>query len=183
MLWAQVTISNKGIIFLCGLFFFIEYISWRILTTKYMFDVANMLRKINCQKCSNKLLWASKHTGLIIYCYVVELTWGCTQSLVVICKFPWYPLEFQVRSSCCKNIQWTPNWTKMIEEAVHDWYIDRLFYLWDNKISCGKVDYVWVFVLRDPQFPLAVHFVICIFFSKTTSLCDCDSLWIMSLLI
>ena len=56
----------------------IEYILWRILTTMSMFDVANMIKKNNCQSCANKLLIAFKHTGL----------------------FTWYSWEKGVHPSC-----------------------------------------------------------------------------------
>ena len=48
ILWVQVAIFNKGV----GVFFIwikilcIEYILWRILTSKFMLDVANMLKII-----------------------------------------------------------------------------------------------------------------------------------------
>ena len=50
--WVQVAIFNKRIDFLCEILC-IEFILWRILATKSMFDVAIML-KINCQKCANE---------------------------------------------------------------------------------------------------------------------------------
>ena len=67
----------------------IEYLLWRILTTKSMFDVVNMLNKItakcvpinncellNTQACSFDMFWNK----------------GCTQSLVVSCIYWVVPL-------------------------------------------------------------------------------------------
>ena len=45
--------------------FCIEYILWRIVKTKSMFDVANMLNKILSKMCQ-RIIWASKHTSLFI---------------------------------------------------------------------------------------------------------------------
>ena len=67
VLWEQMAIFNKGIGFSSGLkVLCIEYILWRILTTKYMFEIGIMLKEINCQRCANKYLWTSKHIGLFI---------------------------------------------------------------------------------------------------------------------
>ena len=46
----------------------IEYILWRILPTKTMFDVANVLKELTKSKSKlSQQLWASKHTGLFIH--------------------------------------------------------------------------------------------------------------------
>ena len=42
ILWVHVAIFNKGIGCLCGWILCIEYISWRILTIKSVFDVAKL---------------------------------------------------------------------------------------------------------------------------------------------
>ena len=46
ILWAQVAIFKKGLVLMWIKILWIQYILWGILTTKSMFDVANMLKKI-----------------------------------------------------------------------------------------------------------------------------------------
>ena len=48
-----------------------EYILWRIFTTKSIFDVANLLKKITVKDVPNEYLWASQHSRLFIS-YVLE---------------------------------------------------------------------------------------------------------------
>ena len=91
ILWEQVPIFNKGIGFSMWIKIpCIEYILWRILTTKFMFDarkkmlnftVKNLLpinsyEFLNIQACSFRVFWNK----------------GCTQSLVVSWKLWAVPL-------------------------------------------------------------------------------------------
>ena len=59
ILWVQVAISNKEIGFLWRLKF---VALWRIVTTKSMHDVANMLKN-KLSESTDQLSWASKHTA------------------------------------------------------------------------------------------------------------------------
>ena len=82
--WVQVAIFNKTI----G--FYVDYNS---------LHVANMLKKDNCQRCTNKWLCASKHTCLFIYYgFIMGLEQGWTQSLVVSCTF-WIVPVISIRDS------------------------------------------------------------------------------------
>ena len=63
---------------------FIEYILWRILTTKSMFVVANMLKKLAVRDVP-----MNDYKHLSIQACSFDIFWnrGCTQSLVVSCKY------------------------------------------------------------------------------------------------
>ena len=80
ILWLQVAIFMfMWIKILC-----IEHILWRILTTQFMSDVANMLKNIKCKRCANKWLWAS---NIEACSFILFWRGGCTQSLVASCKY------------------------------------------------------------------------------------------------
>ena len=103
ILWEQVTIFNKGIDFLCGLkFFALSIYLRRILATNSMFDVANPLKisvkdvpmnnyeLLNIQACS----------------FLMFRNRGCTQSLVVSCKYWVVPLISTRASAIVRSFYW-----------------------------------------------------------------------------
>ena len=64
----------------------IEYILWRILTTKSMFDVANMLKKLSVKDVPMNIY---KLLNIPVCSFIMFWNWGFTQSLVVNCKYCW----------------------------------------------------------------------------------------------
>ena len=104
----------------------IEYILWRLLTIKSMFDVANMLKRLTVKDVP------INDCGFInIQAYSFNMFWnkGSTQSLVVSCMY-WvvsqYPLEFQaiVRSFYSNlEIAFSETYQHFLLPALFPWFL------------------------------------------------------------